>query len=80
MGMTEDEITAAVAKGVKAGFTAAMDDPDVVEKFWRGGYEQLTQHASAASSQWVGKRILAAAVTALFIWALSWMVKNGALK
>lgn len=80
MGMTEDEISAAVAAGVKAGFTAAMDDPEVVEKFWRGGYEQLTAHASAASSQWVGRRILAAAVTAVFVWAVTWLVRNGSLK
>lgn len=80
MYMSEAEITAAVAAGVKLGFTQAMDDPDVVEKFWQGGYEQLTGHASKASSQWVGKRILTAAVTALLVWGLTYLVKNGVIK
>lgn len=81
--MSEDEKQAlkdAVQAGVHSGFKALMDDDEAVEKFWKGGYGELTKHASNASSQWVGKRLLAAAVTAVFIWAMTWLVKNGGIK
>jgi len=81
--MSEDEkaaLTAAVQAGVHSGFKALMDDEEAVEKFWKGGYEEMTKHASNASSQWVGKRILAGAVTAVFIWAATWLFKNGGIK
>ena len=81
--MSEEEtqaIAAAVRDGVHSGFKALMDDDEAVEKFWKGGYSELTKHASEASSQWVGKRILAALVTAAFVWSMTWLVRNGGIK
>lgn len=78
--VTEDEIRRAVAVGVVDGAKQLMADDDVVDKFWQGGYDRLTGHATSASSQWIGKRIMAAAVTALLVWGVTWLVKNGALK
>lgn len=81
--MSEEEkekMIAAVREGVHSGFKALMEDSEAVEKFWKGGYTELTKHASDASSQWVGKRILAAVITAVFIWCMSWLVQNGGIK
>jgi len=76
MSETEKEkLVSAISEAIKG----IINDEETVKKFWEGGYKELTTHASNASSQWVGKRILAAVITALFIWSMSWLVTNGKL-
>ena len=75
-----DAIASAVQAGVHSGFKALMEDSESVEKFWRGGFEELTKHASTGASQWVGKRILAAIVMAIVAWLVTWLVRTGGLK
>lgn len=70
----------AVALGVRQGIRELLDDHEAMDKFWETGYQRLTAHAGNNASQWVGKRILAALITAIFVWAFAWMVKHGAIK
>ncbi len=70
----------AVALGVKQGINDLLNDRELMDKFWEAGYSRITAHAGNNASQWVGKRILAALITAVFVWALAWMVKHGAIK
>lgn len=76
----DDRLASAVAHGVKQGITELLDDRELMDRFWEAGYSRITAHAGNNASQWVGRRILAALITAIFVWALAWMVKDGAVK
>lgn len=76
----EDRLQVTMRAAVADGMRDLLRDEEAVAKFWRAGYAHLTDHAYAQGSQWIGKRILVAAVAALFIWAMGWLVRNGALK
>lgn len=78
--LEDTRITEAVAAGVTQAVTALLRDKELMHEFWQMGYEQMTGHAGDGASKWVGKRILAAAIAALFIWSMTWLVRNGALK
>jgi hypothetical protein len=73
-------LSMAVAEGVVQGLKIALKDEELMEDFWKAGFEHLTTHAGSGASQWVGKRILIAAIAAVFIWALGWLFRNGAFK
>ena len=74
---TQEQITSAVSDGVREGITSLLKDEEIVSKFWSVGYDQLTKQAAKNTSQWVGKRVLTMVVTALFVWTLTWLVRNG---
>jgi hypothetical protein len=76
----KEDLAEAVALGMQRGARALLDDKDLVAEFWKAGYSHLTVHAGNGASQWVGKRILTAIIGALFVWAMAWLVKEGALK
>lgn len=80
MSVTRTELAAAVRDGVSEGLQAVLSDKDAMRDFWQQGYEQLTGHVTSGASQWVGKRILVALIAAVFVWAMSWLVRNGAIK
>lgn len=66
---------------MKSAFKEAIQDiaadKELVNTFWKCGYDQLTSHASTNASQWIGKRILTGLVTMVFGWALYYLAKNG---
>lgn len=74
---TPADIRAQVALGVQDGIKALAADPSFGEAFWRRGFEQLSTHATAASSQWIGKRIMTAFVIAAVSAGIAWLVKTG---
>lgn len=76
----DDRLASAVASGVKRGIHELLADEETMDRFWETGYKKLTAHVGNNASQWVGRRILAALIAAVFVWALAWMMKNGAIK
>lgn len=78
--MPDDDIASQVKAGVIAGFKEVANDKELMEKFWKGGWEELVTHSANASSQWVGRRILTVMVGAIVTAGLIWLVKTGAIK
>lgn len=78
--LTAATVSAAVRDGMVEAVKALASDKEFAKAFWEQGYEQLSNHAGKGASQWVGKRILTALVTAVAMAALVWLVKSGALK
>jgi len=75
-----EDMPAVIKHAIKEAIHESLSDPELVKGFWRRGYEEFTGHAASGASQWVGKRILTALITALFVFAVGYLVKNGALK
>lgn len=75
-----DELPGLIKRAIKEVVHESLSDPDLVEGFWKRGYIEFTNHVSTGASQWVGKRLLTALVTALFVFAVGYLAKNGALK
>lgn len=75
-----DDLRDAISQGVADGIARCLADKQLVASFWEEGFSQITSHASTGASQWVGKRILVTAIAALFIWAMGWLIRNGAIK
>jgi len=75
-----DDIRVQVAAGVVDGFALIMSDDKMVSKFWKTGYTNLAYHGGNDASQWIGKRLLTAAVIALATACLAWLLRNGAFK
>lgn len=72
----QDILRDAVASGIREVLT----DEELTKKFWEQGYAQLQEHAVRNGSQWVGKRLLTALVTAIVTAGLIWLVRTGAIK
>lgn len=79
-----DRLHQAISAGVSDGVTRALNDfmknPENVKAFWKAGYNELTDHAGNAASQWVGKRILTTLVVTAFTACLVWLLRTGAIK
>lgn len=69
-----------VARGFEQGLRKVLNDPEITAKFWAGGFEHLADHAGNNASQWVGKRLLMAALFAAMGLLVTWLVKIGAFK
>jgi hypothetical protein len=69
-----------VKTGVIAGFKAIAENEEVMQKFWKGGFDELVKHGSNASTQWVGKRVLTWFAVLTVGLAMTWLVKSGAIK
>jgi hypothetical protein len=69
-----------VSKGVQDGIKALANDTDFAELFWKTGFDELTSHASTASSQWLGKRILTSFILAVTTAGIIWLVNSGKFK
>lgn len=69
-----------MADAVEAAMRRVLADNDLRSAFWRSGYEELSAHAGNGASQWIGKRLLIAAVWAVVSAGLIWLVKIGAFK
>jgi cytochrome c-type biogenesis protein CcmH/NrfG len=57
-----------------------LQDEELVKGFWHRGYQELTEHAGAGASQWVGRRILTAIVVAAVTAGIAYLVRTGSLK
>jgi uncharacterized membrane protein YedE/YeeE len=57
-----------------------LSDADLMASFWAGGYAELTRHAKAGTSQWVGSKMLALLGSALFGLGLYLIVRFGGTK
>lgn len=70
----------AIAAGFETGMRKILADEQLVEVFWRKGFDRITHHGSLEASRWVGKRFLTAIVLALFGVSVAWLVKLGVFK
>lgn len=70
----------AVQQGVVAGIQAMMADDERVKKFWRKGYEEITQHGRDDVSRGIGKRVLTWVSGVLFSVAIYLAIKAGYIK
>lgn len=57
-----------------------LADQEVTSKFWAQGYEQIQEHAVNRGTQWVGKRLMTALITAVVTAGFVWLVRSGAIK
>jgi Asp-tRNA(Asn)/Glu-tRNA(Gln) amidotransferase B subunit len=73
-------IRAAVAAGVHDGMASLLSEPEKVTTFWETGFNEMTKHVATQSSQWIGKRLLTAAITAITVWGITWLVTTGRFK
>ncbi len=75
-----DDLPKSLASAVAEGVREVITDDEMMHRFSRSLYEELASHAVNNTSQWIGKRILTAAVVALTTAGIIWLVKTGALK
>ena len=68
---------AKVAAGVVTGFKTLSKDEEFMRDISMSLTERLLQHSSSRASQWIGNRILTAAIIAVTGLGLTWLVKNG---
>lgn len=80
MALTKEDMQEAVASGVTEGLKKLVADEELMQRFWESGYQELSTHASKNTSQWIGKRLVTVIATGLFVWSLTWLVKNGIIK
>jgi len=71
-----ETITEAIVDALKR----TADDPEFSKRFWQRGFVELSGHASNAGSQWIGKKIMVWAATALLGWLVIYLVRSGAIK
>jgi hypothetical protein len=76
MSDIKDQVTA----GVVEGFKQIAADKEVMQKFWKGGFDELVTHSTNAGSQWIGKRIVTWFVGVVVIAGMAWLVRSGAIK
>lgn len=79
-GDLTDRLERAVQQGVVAGMQALMADDERVKKFWRKGYEEITQHGRDDVSRGIGKRVLTWVSGVLFSVAIYLAIKAGYIK
>lgn len=70
----------AVADAIVIALKKTASDPEFSKAFWHRGYTELAEHSSNGASQWLGKKLLVWAATALAASLLVWLVKTGAVK
>lgn len=69
-----------VSQGVQDGIRALADDTDFGALLGRRMFDELSNHAANAGSQWVGRRIITMMVLAVVGAGIAWLVKSGAIK
>ena len=75
----EAEIEAAVTAGVRKAIDEALTDEVRVKRFWRTGFDELSGHTVDGASQWAGKRIMTAVLSAIAMAAIALLIKMGKL-
>lgn len=79
-----DQVAEGLVRGVKLLMIqdkeAGVGEPSLVKTFWATGYRELTKKATTETTQWVGKKMVIAVVTGVFVWCVVFLVKNGAFK
>lgn len=80
MAALPERIHDANRRAFREAITDILQDKDLTAGFWRAGYDQLQQRAVAESTQWVGKRLLTALITAAVVAGFVWLVRTGAIK
>lgn len=73
-----EEMPKVIADGLASGVRQLLADDELVKKFWKRGFDEITGHSTNGASQWVGKRILTVILGAIFATAIVWSVKTGA--
>ena len=74
------EIRSEVAAGVTDALVQFLSNEEAVRKFWRKGFDELSNHTAEGASQWLGRRILTWLIAAMTTAGLIWLVKSGAIK
>ena len=75
-----ERLPAMLKEAVASAIRETLADQELTRRFWAEGYNQLQAHAVNNGSQWVGKRLLTAVVTAIVTAGVIWLVKSGAIK
>ena len=74
--MLQSHLTSAIVGALKE----TAKDPEFSKAFWRKGFEELSSHSAAGASEWIGKKLLVWAATAIAASLLVWLVRTGAIK
>ena len=67
---------AAVRNGSAAGLKDVLDDKEQTKKFWKSGFDELSEHTSNGASQWVGKRLLTWLIVGAITILATWLLRN----
>ena len=78
--MADDDLTAKMRAAMVGAIREVLADKEITRAFWTAGYEQLQEHAVTRGTQWVGKRLLTALITAIVTAGIVWLVKSGVIK
>lgn len=76
----EQALEQAVKRGVSAALSESLNDEAKVKKFWRTGFDELSQHSADGASKWVGRRLLTGFVVAVLMACVAWLAQAGRLK
>lgn len=79
-GIDMERLEQHIAKAIGTALRETAKDAEFSQAFWRRGFEELTKHSSNGASQWVGKRLLTIAITAVTSAGIIWLVKSGGIK
>jgi hypothetical protein len=74
--LTKDDVAGAVTDGMRK----LLHDDQVIEAFWKRGFDHMSRHGADGAQRWVGRRIWVAFISALFAAAIYLAAKLGTLK
>lgn len=65
----------ATKAGVAGGIRAILDDKEQTKKFWKSGFDELSEHTSNGASQWVGRRFLTWLLVGVVSFAAAYLIR-----
>jgi hypothetical protein len=74
------DVRSEVAAGVTDAFDSFLADKEKVKKLGKLVFDEVVEHTQNGTSQWIGKRLLTAFITALVGACLVYLVRTGAVK
>lgn len=69
-----------IKEAFKEALTEVAKDRDIVQGFWKQGYQELSGHAGNGARQWIGGRIMTLIAVAALSLAINYLAKTGAIK
>ena len=70
----------AVRSGVESGFDHLLENPERIKAFWKKGFDELWNHGSNETKQWVGGALMKWLAGMLLVAALTLAVRFGGTK
>lgn len=72
-----DDLEDRIASGVAKALAITISDEQLIKAYWHQGWKEFVTHTQTGTSQWIGKRLLAALVMSMVVYGLVWLGRNG---